>query len=292
MSKLKLIGYLIAVFIVFELLFRVFNPFGIGYFNYTYKYFNSCYETGNGYYLSGDMNEANSSGLRGNEIYSKDRKRILLIGDSVVWGMGVANNKTFSYQLQCMLPEYEVINAGIGGWNTENEYQWLKCEGLDLEPDIVILYITANDVENIFAGRVPDYPIWQKVCYNSYVLSTVFYIKRNVFRTLFGRTGLRKNTTNDGYDIAEQAFRGIAELTGEKLIVCMYGCEPAQRTQVMQFYLGLVKELKIPTFFLPENVYEPKYRNSTIDHHMNRLGHKVIAQITNKVIMALYEQNR
>jgi len=291
MSKLKLIGYLIAVFIVFELLFRVFNPFGISYFNYTYKYFKSCQETRLGYYLC-NSEETNAFGLRGTEIGDKNKKRILLIGDSVVWGMGVSANETFAYQLQCMLPKYQVINAGIGGWNTQNEYLWLKYEGIALKPDIVILYITANDVENIFAGKVPDYPKWQKVCYKSYVLSTVFYIKRNVFRALFGRTGLRKNTTNDGYDIAEKAFRGIVELAGDKLIVCMYGCEPAQRTQVMQFYFGLAKENEVPTFFLPEKIYEPKYRNSSIDHHMNRLGHKVIAQITNKVIKALHEQNR
>jgi len=289
MSKLKIFGYLIAVFVIFEGLFRLINPLGIGYFNYTYKYFKSCQETGLGYYLC-NSEETNAFGLRGGEIGEKNKKRILLIGDSVVWGMGVSANETFAYQLQLMT-DYEVVNAGIGGWNTLNEYLWLKHEGIALKPDIIILYITANDVENIFAGKVPDYPKWQKVCYNSYVLSTVFYIKRNVFRTLFGRTGLRKNTTNDGYDIAEQAFRGIAELAGDKLIVCMYGCDPAQRTQVMQFYLGLVKELKIPTFFLPENIYEPKYRNSTIDHHMNKQGHQIIAEVTNKVIKALHEQN-
>lgn len=289
MKYLKIIAYLIIVFVISEGLFRVINPLGIGYFNRAYKYLRSCQETGLGYYLNASF-ESNARGLRGYNNYShKEKKRILLIGDSIVYGLGVSLEKTFTCQLQGMLPDYEVVNAGVGGWNTQNEYLWLKHEGINLDPDIVILYITNNDVENVYAGKVPQYPTWQKVCYNSYVLSSVFYIKRNLFKMLYGRTSLGENTTADGFDIARNALNGMIDLLGKRLVVCMYGSKVVQDAPIMQFYLGILKERKVPCFFLAEKYYNPKYRISKIDHHPNELGHRFIANTTNAIIKELYE---
>ena len=34
---------------------------------------------------------------------------------------------------------YEVINAGVPGWNLENELAYLQAEGLKYEPDLILL---------------------------------------------------------------------------------------------------------------------------------------------------------
>jgi len=163
---------------------------------------------------------------------------------------------------------------------------WLMHEGYRLDPDIVILYITSNDLENVYAGKKPKYPLYQKVIYNSYVLSTVFYIKRNVFKALFGRTSFKSNVTPDAKEIAEQALVNIIALS-PKLIACVYGSKECRQTDTLQFYINLLKENKIPTFFLPESFYSDKYRISTIDHHPNEAGHEFIAQATFQVILQL-----
>jgi len=298
LKYLKIGLYLFAVFVIFEIIFRLTNPLGIGYYNRAYKYLSSCKDTGLGYYLN--SKDANGYGLRCHEIGNKEKKRILLIGDSIVYGLGVEQDKTFAALLNESLPEHEVINAGVGGWNTQNEYLWLLEEGVDLEPDLIILYITANDLENVYAGKIPSYPKWQKIIYNSYVLSSIFYIKRNVFRFLFNRTSFKTNVTADANEIAETALKGIIALSfswelkepspeplSPQLIVCVYGSEECRKTETLQFYLNILKENKINTFFLPENYYSDKYRISTIDHHPNEKGHKYIAKVTKKVLETL-----
>ena len=272
----------LLIFIVLELLFRLTNPLGIDYYARAYQYLESCRDTDRGYYVNGGK-EANADGLRWYDTNPTQKKRILLLGDSIVYGLGVEFTDTFAYKLQMMLPKHDWINAGVGGWNTENESQWLLWEGLYLEPDLVILFITANDVENVYAGKKTKYPLYQKVIYHSRLLSTVFYIKRNLFRVLWGRTTLKTNVTSDAYAIAEDALINIMAVS-PRLMVCLYGDKQTLQTPAMQFYINLLKANHVPMFALPDDLYNRKHYISRIDHHPNRWGHTYIAEA---VLLAL-----
>lgn len=79
--------------------------------------------------------------------------RILNIGDSVAFGWDVPQEATYGKQLEQLLNEndssknYEVINAGIPGWNPEDERNFLLAGGLQYQPDLVILDLTiVNDI--------------------------------------------------------------------------------------------------------------------------------------------------
>jgi lysophospholipase L1-like esterase len=81
--------------------------------------------------------------------------RILNLGDSVTMGWGTREEDTYGQQLEQLLNgqsgdhgRYEVINAGVPGWNLENELAYLQAEGLKYEPDLILLDITlANDIK-------------------------------------------------------------------------------------------------------------------------------------------------
>jgi hypothetical protein len=99
----------------------------------------------------------NSHGLRGPETaYEKPpgTYRILNLGDSVAMGWGVRLEDTYGQKLESLLNEqgtggtqYEVVNAGVPGWNLENAYAYLQAEGLKYNPDLILLDITiANDI--------------------------------------------------------------------------------------------------------------------------------------------------
>jgi hypothetical protein len=101
--------------------------------------------------------DINSHGLRGPETpYEKpsDTIRILNLGDSVAMGWGVREESTYGRQLEALLNEqgagdqrYEVINAGVPGWNQENALAFLQAEGLKYEPDLILLDLTTvNDI--------------------------------------------------------------------------------------------------------------------------------------------------
>jgi hypothetical protein len=100
----------------------------------------------------------NSHGLRGPETtYEKPPAtiRILNLGDSVAMGWGIREENTYGRQLEALLNEqgigdlrYEVINAGVPGWNLENALAYLQAEGLRYDPDLILLDLTiANDIK-------------------------------------------------------------------------------------------------------------------------------------------------
>jgi len=112
--------------------------------------------------LMGVLVIINSKGLRDKEYsYEKpeDVYRILVVGDSLTLGWGVNGEETFSKILEDRLNDQnnisqkykkiEVINSGIGNYNTRQELVFLENEGLRYSPDEVILAYFINDAENI-----------------------------------------------------------------------------------------------------------------------------------------------
>lgn len=98
----------------------------------------------------------NSQGLRDYE-YSVEKPnntfRILGFGDSFTWGHGVELDETYLKQLERKLNSvnskvhYEVLNFGVGGYNTQRSVNLLKTEGLAYKPDMVIVLCSINDIK-------------------------------------------------------------------------------------------------------------------------------------------------
>lgn len=101
----------------------------------------------------------NSLGMRDVEISAKKSPgtfRILCVGDSYTFGTGVAAEDTYPKQLERMIlsrfpgRRVEVLNFGTPGFNTAQEAESLKEQGLALEPEIIVLAFTvANDAEMV-----------------------------------------------------------------------------------------------------------------------------------------------
>jgi lysophospholipase L1-like esterase len=103
----------------------------------------------------------NSRGLRGHEYpYEKPPgvRRILVLGDSYIWGYGVADHEVLTEVLEERLRKasgpYEVLNAGVSGWGNDQEYLFLKDEGFKYAPDVVVLaFFIINDPTNNHYSR-------------------------------------------------------------------------------------------------------------------------------------------
>ena len=79
--------------------------------------------------------------------------RILLLGDSFMEAYSVALEESFPRQLEALVRasgiDVEVINLGVGGYGTLQEYLTFQDVGRRYEPDLVLLGFTiANDVKN------------------------------------------------------------------------------------------------------------------------------------------------
>lgn len=99
----------------------------------------------------------NSRGFRGPEIeYQKAKgvKRVLFLGDSQTWGFGVGDNETIPYFAERILNNkkkdnvsYEALNLGASGFGIDQSYLRFIAEGLDYQPDYVVLtYFADNDI--------------------------------------------------------------------------------------------------------------------------------------------------
>ena len=94
--------------------------------------------------------------FRGQEVFYQKPwhidKRIIFLGDSGTYGIHVPKQGTFPALFESSLARgvrnrTEVINAGVIGFTTVQEYHFLKDKLLDFKPDIVVLAIyMANDI--------------------------------------------------------------------------------------------------------------------------------------------------
>jgi len=73
----------------------------------------------------------------------------------------VHNGETYSSFLETKLNQdprvegtkFQVLNAGVGGYSTLQEYLWLQVYGHALQPDLIILgFYAGNDILEPSAG--------------------------------------------------------------------------------------------------------------------------------------------
>jgi len=109
----------------------------------------------------GGVVHQNQYGMRGPDDVTlqkrSGKRRVLVLGDSYVWGYAVAQSQLFS------APEVhganeELLNFGVSGYGTDQEYLLYLTRGARFEVDEVVLAFTpSNDVRNNLASRQYGY---------------------------------------------------------------------------------------------------------------------------------------
>jgi len=173
----------------------------------------------------------NSQGLRDRE-FSVERVpgklRIAMLGDSLTVGWGVPVDDTFAKRIERMYAaagiDAEVINFGVGNYNTVQEVQAFLAKGYRYRPDIVVLNYFVNDAELLEPVRSPS-PL-MRACY-----ACVFLAGRGdaVVRQFLGGMdwaqyylSLYGDGTSQGWVEAKAAIGRLAEATkasGAKLVI-------------------------------------------------------------------------
>ncbi|MBL4844296.1 MAG: hypothetical protein JKY65_02110 [Planctomycetes bacterium] len=98
----------------------------------------------------------NSQRFRGQREYEMAPKagttRVLVLGDSFVYGVGAGDSETYPHQLEQLLNEgqttFEVINAGIYGSGTGEQVVWYEQWPIRFEPALVVLTVYENDFQD------------------------------------------------------------------------------------------------------------------------------------------------
>jgi len=104
----------------------------------------------------------NDDGLREDHDYALEKapgvRRVILLGDSFVFGWGLHLEHTMSHQLTSLLdePKWEILNLGVPAYNTLDEVLFLEKRGLKYDPDVVILVYHPNDSTVVTTTELGD----------------------------------------------------------------------------------------------------------------------------------------
>jgi lysophospholipase L1-like esterase len=98
----------------------------------------------------------NARGLRGGEVEATPPpgvRRVLVLGDSVAFGFRLEQADTFPVRLEHELEArdagwWEVLNAGVEGYNTVYQRAYLRSSLLDLKPETIVLVFNLNDYDH------------------------------------------------------------------------------------------------------------------------------------------------
>jgi lysophospholipase L1-like esterase len=321
MSTWSYVLFLFVVVLVgLEVALRAFDPIGIVYLYDVRRYFKTMLIADERYAyihapntegsLNGEAVRFNSIGLRGGEVPANKAPgtfRLLVLGDSVVLGWGVAEETMFVRRLQrkfdAARQPVEVIAAGVGSWNTRTELEWLRHVGVDLKPDALLLLIVPNDTDPKRDGGFTEVPrdelfpprakqdrsvlanwaedFWRSAARISYVAAYLKY---------FWVEHWLKNDAADLLDEqapqwrdAQLALDGIIELTrrrGIQLIVYLHGSADMIATDpVLRLYDRHLKARGVRVHTLPDELFERRDLHiSMVDSHLNAEGNRVLAE--------------
>ena len=88
----------------------------------------------------------NSLGFRDIEFEPSARPTLLFLGDSFVWGVDAEAGERFTDLLRGRLASLTIVNAGVSGYGTDQEYLLLQRIWPTIQPSVVVLiFCTDND---------------------------------------------------------------------------------------------------------------------------------------------------
>jgi len=118
------------------------------------------------YYWHGKLHIHDANGFRRASPFPPRNKqvcRVMLVGDSLTYGYGVAENETYGALLQGKLNrgyDVEILNLGVSGYQSEDIFNVVKSFWNELKPDAVLYGICLNDFLPSGIGEYQNTPAW------------------------------------------------------------------------------------------------------------------------------------
>jgi hypothetical protein len=87
----------------------------------------------------------NSLGFRDIEFKRDGRPAMLFIGDSFVWGVDAEADERFTDLLRRRISGFQIVNAGVSGYGSDQEYLLLQRIWPAIQPSLVVLIFCADN---------------------------------------------------------------------------------------------------------------------------------------------------
>lgn len=240
----------------------------------------------------------NSDCFRGSREYSIEKPenvyRIVLLGDSFVFGDGLNESQTLAAQLEQKLNSkgtektFEVLNLAVGAYNTHLEVSRFERLGLKYKPDIVIIGYHPND----YVDARLDYLL------NFYLIS--YLSGKNLtreqvwkYKSMISPSRILPFNTSFSYSVVEplKKLSNLSKNHGFQVIIFSY---PLGGVLSEKEYLKKIEEIakaeSIPFFYLPVEIGY-KYRDEWLVHpedpHPSEYANKRLAEFLAKKVISI-----
>ena len=237
--------------------------------------------------------QTNELGLRDGPMPSPvaEELRILVLGDSVTVGWGVAAEDRFTERLEKMLTErsarrVHVINSGVSGYNTEQELIFLRRHIESIQPDLVVVVYVDNDVEPKALDIVDMRYRWENppdasasLLRWSWFYRLVYYMTPDLL------SAPEAPPVDDGWRESMESLAEINELTRRhqaEFVTYLYRMLPDKLTDALYTDISNVADAGRFRFVDTLPWFDSKQfralTNSFVDTHPNGNGHRIIAE--------------
>jgi hypothetical protein len=235
----------------------------------------------------------NSLGFRDIEFAPGAGPAMLFMGDSFVWGVDAEADERFTNLLRSRIPNYTIVNAGVSGYGTDQEYLLLQRIWATIQPTVVVLiFCTDNDrKDNSLNERYDGYlkPYFVAAADGSLVLhgqpvpySRQLYIRENwlvrhlwlarVAVSVYAEIRYPKVERPDPTEQLVGKFRDFVAAHGARLVMGLQSSD----NKLMQY----LRAEKIPfVTFDGAEAYPDRYGS-----HWTPEGHKLVAERVFKLL--------
>jgi hypothetical protein len=232
-------------------------------------------------------------------------RRLLSLGDSFAWGVGVELEDAYPQRLERSLnrlrgERWEVVNLAKPGMNTVDHLALLEKEGLGYAPDALLLGYVLNDSEDKDSAEArraaewaaPRYPprlLWDRSALYRFVGTRLWATSQNRRRL----DGFRSMYADDapGWRAGRQALRGIGALCRERGIPWLVAIFPLLGNPLDERYPFAEEHARVVQAAAEAGARTvdllPAYRglrwellvvDGAADEHPNEVGHRIAAR--------------
>jgi len=274
-----------------------------------------------------DTFQTNSWGFRDDEFFlSKpaDTVRIAVLGDSITAAQNVSQHNRFTELLATCLnngghsKKFEVMNFGVGGYNTLQEVATLRTKVLPFQPDIVLIAYCLNDnlpnsdggIYQLLLKKIPsDSEKWinalrwntqDRFC-RFLGKSKMYVLAKYHWDNTFAKKKVESKSNGAATDIVRKAFSILSDIQAEHGLAVVIAVFPYFTNMSNYAYKDLHSEVEQkagPYDFHVLDLFEDYFNNTAFNGeefrtkkndfcHPNEFGHNIAARAICKTL----EQN-
>lgn len=233
---------------------------------------------------------SNSDGFRNSREFDErdERIRILVVGDSFIFGQGVRAEDRTTEILEAMEPGWRVDNIGMTGWGIDLMVRALDAYAAKANPDLVVMAICTDDFRRLlpyYAGIGYGYDKFELG--EGQLVSVPFPYPRawerlRVVQFIYQTTWNRNRNRYDLNEALLNRYLEIAQSVGFMPTVVFFPGQGnnAEDRERRAFLEGWTSQHKVPYLDITDAIHSAGIERVYItdNWHWNRLGHEIAAE--------------